>query len=51
MTSAPTTARGGRLGEQKAANLRVSTLVTRVPRNSWCWKNRQTCGEGEGWQQ
>lgn len=44
VTSAPTVARGGRLGEQKAANLRVSTLVTRLPRNSWFWKNRQTCG-------
>lgn len=33
-TSVPTTARGGRLGEQKAANLRESTLVTRLPRNS-----------------
>ena len=34
VTSAPTVARGGRLGEQKAANLRASTLVTRLPRNS-----------------
>lgn len=46
ITSAPTTASGGRFGEQKAANLRVSTLVTRVPRNSWFWKNRQTWGAG-----
>lgn len=31
VTSAPTVARGGRLGEQKAANLRASTLVVRLP--------------------
>lgn len=47
VTSIPTVARGGRLGEQKAANLLASTLVVRLPRKSWFWKNRQTCG-GQG---
>lgn len=46
MTSVPTTASGGRFGEQKAANLRASTLVTRLPRNSWFWKKRPTWAVG-----